>query len=36
MLYVAGDNTPAIRLYESLGMRIAHRDDVYVGTVTAR
>jgi len=36
MLYVAGDNTPAIRLYESLGMRIAHHDDVYVGTVTAR
>lgn len=35
MLYVAGDNLQAIALYESLGMTIAHRDDVYVGTVRA-
>jgi mycothiol synthase len=36
MLYVAGDNHAAIALYESLGMRVAHTDDVYVGSVTAK
>lgn len=36
MLYVAGDNTAAIHLYESLGMTIAHRDDVFIGAVAAR
>ncbi len=35
MLYVAGDNLAAIGLYESLGMRVAHRDEVFVGTVSA-
>jgi len=35
MLYVAGDNTAAKSLYESLGMRVAHRDEVFVGTVAA-
>ena len=35
MLYVAGDNAAAIALYESLGLRVAHRDDVFVGTVRA-
>lgn len=34
MLYVAGDNTAAIRLYESLGMAVAHQDDVFVGSVS--
>ena len=33
MLYVAGDNAAAIRLYESLGMHVAHHDDVFVGAV---
>ena len=27
MLYVAGNNSAAIALYESLGMRIVHRDE---------
>jgi mycothiol synthase len=36
MLYVAGDNAAAIRLYESLGMRVAHHDDVFIGAVPAR
>jgi mycothiol synthase len=36
MLYVAGDNKAAVSLYESLGMRTAHRDEVFVGTVPAR
>ena len=35
MLYVAGDNTAAVSLYDSLGMRVAHRDEVFVGTVAA-
>ena len=35
MLYVAGDNTAAVALYGSLGMTIAHRDEVFVGTVAA-
>ncbi len=35
MLYVAGNNSAAIALYESLGMRIVHRDEVFVGTVRA-
>jgi len=35
MLYVAGDNKAAVSLYESLGMRTAHRDEVFVGTVSA-
>jgi mycothiol synthase len=35
MLYVAGDNHAAISLYESLGMTVAHRDEVFVGTVAA-
>lgn len=35
MLYVAGDNTAAKSLYESLGMRVAHRDEVFVGSVAA-
>jgi len=33
MLYVAGDNAPAIGLYTSLGMRVAHQDDVFSGVV---
>ena len=33
MLYVAGDNAAAIRLYESLGMHVAHHDDVFIGAV---
>ena len=36
MLYVAGDNTAAVALYGSLGMRVAHRDEVFVGTVAAK
>jgi mycothiol synthase len=36
MLYVAGDNAAAIRLYESLGMRVAHHDDVFIGAVASR
>ena len=36
MLYVAGDNHAAIALYESLGMRVVHRDEVFVGSVPAR
>jgi len=36
MLYVAGDNAAAIRLYESLGMHVAHHDDVFIGAVPAR
>jgi len=36
MLYVAGDNTAAKSLYESLGMRVAHRDEVFVGTVAPK
>ena len=35
MLYVDGDNTPAIALYSSLGMSIAHRDAVFVGSISA-
>jgi mycothiol synthase len=35
MLYVAGDNAAAIALYQSLGMSVAHQDDVFVGTVAA-
>lgn len=35
LLYVAADNSPAIALYESLGMRVAHSDDVYVGSIVA-
>lgn len=35
MLYVSGDNHAAISLYESLGMSVAHRDEVFVGTVNA-
>ena len=35
MLYVAGDNTAAVALYSSLGMTVAHRDKVFVGTVAA-
>jgi mycothiol synthase len=31
MLYVAGNNTSAIALYESLGMHVVHRDEVFVG-----
>lgn len=34
MLYVAGDNTPAIALYESLGMTVVRRDHVFVGTIS--
>jgi len=34
MLYVAGNNTAAITLYESLGMTVAHSDDVFIGTVS--
>lgn len=33
MLYVAGDNAAAIRLYESLGMTVAHHDDVFIGSI---
>jgi ribosomal protein S18 acetylase RimI-like enzyme len=33
MLYVAGDNTAAIGLYSSLGMTVAHHDEVFVGIV---
>ncbi|MFM8968936.1 MAG: mycothiol synthase [Actinomycetota bacterium] len=36
LLYVAGDNAAAIRLYESLGMTVAHHDDVFIGVVAAR
>lgn len=36
MLYVAGDNSAAIALYESLGMRVVHRDEVFVGDVRAK
>lgn len=35
MLYVAGDNAAAIRLYESLGMHVAHHDDVFIGAIAA-
>ena len=34
MLYVAGNNTAAITLYESLGMTVAHSDDVFIGTIS--
>jgi mycothiol synthase len=34
MLYVDGDNTPAMRLYERLGFRPWHLDVMYAGTVT--
>lgn len=34
MLYVAGDNSPAIHLYSSLGMTVAHRDEVFVGIIS--
>jgi predicted GNAT family acetyltransferase len=34
MLYVAGNNTAAIKLYESLGMSTADGDDVFVGVVS--
>ncbi len=34
MLYVAGDNAAAIRLYESLGLNVAHHDDVFIGSIT--
>lgn len=33
MLYVAGDNAAAITLYSSLGMTVAHQDDVFAGVV---
>ncbi|NBS36210.1 MAG: mycothiol synthase [Actinobacteria bacterium] len=33
VLYVAGDNAAAIGLYESLGMRTVHRDEVFAGIV---
>lgn len=33
VLYVAGDNAAAIGLYESLGMRTVHRDEVFAGVV---
>jgi len=36
MLYVAGDNAAAIRLYESLGLHVAHHDDVFIGAVEPR
>ena len=35
MLYTLADNTPAIKLYESLGLRLAHHDTVFTGTVAA-
>lgn len=33
MLHVAGDNRAAIGLYESLGMMVVHRDEVFVGNI---
>jgi ribosomal protein S18 acetylase RimI-like enzyme len=33
---VAGDNSAAIALYGSLGMRVVHRDEVFVGDVRAK
>jgi ribosomal protein S18 acetylase RimI-like enzyme len=35
MLYVDGSNTAAITLYSSLGMTVAHRDTVFVGSISA-
>ncbi len=35
MLYVDGDNTPALRLYEGLGFTLDHVDRAYVGDVEA-
>ena len=35
MLHVAGDNSSAISLYSSLGMTVAHHEEVFVGSVPA-